>query len=68
MNGTGKILKDYVDCIIETTKRHNVYLIDLFKKIELDPYDQSLVPDGLHPNDKGHEILAKIIGKKLMEL
>lgn len=68
MNGTGYLLKDYVNAIIEATKRHNVYLIDLFNNIDLDPYNPILVPDGLHPSDAGHEVLADFIGKKLEEL
>lgn len=68
VNNTGNILKDYSNAIIEATKRHNVYLIDLFNELELDPYDQNLVPDGLHPNDNGHVIMADFIGRKLIEL
>lgn len=68
INGTGLVLRDYVNTIIEATKRHNVYLIDLFNELTLDPYDKSLVPDGLHPNNEGHLILAKFLIKKLLEL
>jgi lysophospholipase L1-like esterase len=68
MNGTGYILKDYVQAIINATKRHNVYLIDLFNEIDLNPHDIVLVPDGLHPSDKGHEILAEFVAKKLLEI
>ena len=68
MNGTGYILKDYVNCIIEASKRHNVHLIDLFNELELNPYDVNLVPDGLHPNELGHSIMADFIGKKLMDI
>ena len=66
MNNSGYILKDYVNAIITATKRHNVGLIDLFNELELDPHDETLVPDGLHPNDSGHKILADFIGKKLI--
>ena len=68
VNGTGNILKDYVNAIIEATKRHNVYLIDVFNEIELDPYDTSLLPDGLHPNDNGHVIIAEYLSQKLINL
>ena len=68
INGTGYILKDYADAIIAATKRHNIHLIDLFNKIKLDPYDENLVPDGLHPNDDGHIIIAEFLGKELTKL
>lgn len=67
-NKLGYILKDYVDSIIEASKRHNIYLIDLFNELDLDPYNEKLVPDGLHPNDDGHVIIADFVGKKLCEL
>ena len=66
-NKLGYSLKDYSDAIIEATQRHNIHLIDLFNELELDPYDTNLVPDGLHPNDAGHVIMADFIGKKLQE-
>ena len=66
-NKLGYSLKDYSDAIIEATQRHNIHLIDLFNELELDPYDTNLVPDGLHPNDAGHIIMADFIGKKLQE-
>ena len=68
MNNTGYILKDYADAIIAACKRHSIFLIDLFNEINLDPYDQTLVPDGLHPSDKGHEVLAEFIAEKLIKL
>lgn len=68
VNGTGNVLEDYVNAIIEATKRHNVYLIDLFNELNLDPHDKSLFPDGLHPNNDGHLLLAKFLIKKLLEL
>ena len=67
VNGTGYILKDYTEAIRKASKRHGIHLIDLFNEIELDPYDTNLVPDGLHPNDQGHIILADFLGNKLIE-
>lgn len=68
INGTGYILKDYADAIISAANRHNIKLIDLFNELELNPNDISLFPDGLHPNDEGHLILAEYLGNKLSEI
>ena len=68
LNGTGNVLRDYVNTIIAAAKRHNVYLIDLFNELNLDPHDKSLFPDGLHPNNDGHSLLANFLIKKLLEL
>ena len=67
-NHDGKILVDYVDAIIDVCKKYDVPVIDLFRSGIIDPYDTSVVPDGLHPSDKGNKIMADYIAKKLLEL
>ena len=67
-NHDGRILEDYVNAMIEITKRHNVPVIDLFKSGIIDPFDSEIVPDGLHPSDKGHIIMADYIGKELLKI
>lgn len=64
----GKTLKDYVDAIKEIAARYDVHIIDLFEEAPIDPHDPELVPDGLHPSDKGHEILAEFVGKELLKI
>ena len=68
VNGTGYILNDYSNEIIKAAKRHNIYLIDLFNELYIDPLDKELVTDGLHLSDKGHEILAEFLSDKLEQL
>ena len=63
-----KILEDYVNAILTICKSHKVPVIDLFKINPLDPTDKELVPDGLHPNDKGHAIMAQVIAEELLKL
>ena len=41
---------------------------NLFKIDLIDPADTELVPDGLHPNDKGHAILAQVIADELLKI
>ncbi len=64
----GKILADYADAIRKICTKHNVKVIDLFAINPIDPADETLVPDGLHPNDAGHEILAKVVAEELLKL
>ena len=64
----GKVLKDYVDAIKEIAANYDVHIIDLFDELDLDPADTELVPDGLHPSDKGHRVMADFITKKLLEI
>ena len=53
-------LDGYTKIIIEVLDKHNVQYLD-FRKEFGDPETSPLIGDGLHPNDKGHELLAKLI-------
>lgn len=64
----GKILSDYVGAIVEICKKRDVKVIDLFKINPLDPADEGVVPDGLHPNDLGHAIMAEVIAEELLKI
>lgn len=64
----GKILSDYADAIRAICAKRHVSVIDLFQINPLDPTDAELVPDGLHPSDKGHEIMAQVIAEELLKL
>ena len=64
----GKILKDYVDAILTICERNNVSVIDLFKINPIDVNDKELLPDGLHPSDKGHAVMAEVIIEELSKL
>ncbi len=63
-----KKLACYVDAIVEICKRNEVSVIDLFRINPLDPKDADVIPDGLHPNDKGHAILADIVAEELLKM
>lgn len=66
-NINGYILKDYVDSIIKVTQKYNIPVIDLFRSDILDPNDEQVLPDGLHPSDKGNAIMAEYIAKELQK-
>ena len=57
------VLKDYVDAIIEVAALYAIPVLDLYRTSGLQSrvpvIRQLFVPDGLHPNDAGHEKLAK---------
>ncbi len=62
-------LKEYVRVIRETARAYELPVLDLFGANILNPNDpevrEAYVPDGLHPNDAGHRILAQWIWKCL---
>ena len=63
-----KVLADYVEAMRTICKKRGVDVIDLFAMNPLDPDDKELVPDGLHPSDKGHAIMAQVIAEELLKL
>ena len=62
-------LKEYVDIIREVAEYYSLPVLDMFKESGLQPkipiIRQKYVPDGLHPNDDGHAILAHKIARFL---
>ncbi|OGG26216.1 hypothetical protein A2960_04540 [Candidatus Gottesmanbacteria bacterium RIFCSPLOWO2_01_FULL_39_12b] len=61
---TNDSIKKYNSLIINVCKKENLDFIgifDEFAKTEI----SKLIADGLHPNDKGHEIIAEVVEKHL---
>lgn len=58
-------LKTYVNAIREVTEYYSVPVLDLYRisgfQPEVPVLKELYMPDGLHPNDKGHEKLADLI-------
>ncbi len=65
-------LKDYVDVIRQTAQEYQFPVLDLYETSLLNPNVSEIrnayVPDGLHPNDAGHRVLAKEIKEFLLSL
>ena len=67
-----KTLKAYVDIIREVAEYYSLPILDLYAESGLQPnvpvIKEMFMPDGLHPNDAGYEILAKKIANFLLKL
>lgn len=59
----GKPLLAYVDAILETAKKFDIPVLDLYHDLGLDPHDpecfKTYTMDGLHFNDDGHAVIAQ---------
>lgn len=64
----GRELRAYAEAICAICEQYDIPVIDLFAINPIDPHDASLVPDGLHPNDAGHAIMAQVIGEELTKI
>lgn len=65
-------LPAYVQAIHEVAAAYSLPVLDLYANCKLNPADPEImeryVPDGLHPNDAGHAILAEDILRFLEQL
>lgn len=65
------ILKDYVDIIREVAEYYSLPILDLYANSGIQPeigeIKEMYMPDGIHPNDNGHTIIADKL-RKFLEL
>jgi lysophospholipase L1-like esterase len=69
-NADGHTLEDYRDAILEIGKEKGFEVIDLFSEPAFrfgSPDFQANMGDGLHPNAKGHALLAAILADQLQK-
>ena len=72
LNVNGVDLEYYVNIIKRCAKEYSIPVCDLWSNCAIQPCDpvikEKYCPDGLHPNDLGHEIIAKALGTFLEKL
>lgn len=60
-NGLGHTLADYVDVQIDACNELDIPVYDAYHSTKFKPnipsYRKSSMPDGVHPNEKGHEVI-----------
>ena len=58
-------LYDYVDIIKVVTRKYSIPFLDMLQMSGMTPnvpiYQELYMPDGLHPNDAGHEKIAALL-------
>lgn len=58
-------LAEYVQAIRESAELFGVPVVDLFRNCNIQPkhpaHKEQFCPDGLHPNDVGHELIARCV-------
>jgi lysophospholipase L1-like esterase len=62
---TNKNLRDYVNAIREVAEFYGLYVLDLYKELNINPNitlnKTTYMPDTLHPNAAGHQLIANAI-------
>jgi len=71
VTGSGT-LREYVNIIREVAEYYSLPVLDLYAtsglQPEIDEIRENFLPDGLHPNDAGHEIIARKLKNFLEQL
>lgn len=66
-----KMFNEYIDMMIEICKDEGIDVFDLYRAgpdATIPEICTKYFPDGLHPNDDGHEVIAKLLGDYLENL
>ena len=65
-------LKIYKDIIVNVAEQYGLPILDLYATSGIQPLNETnrklLLPDGLHPSDMGHALIARRIANALMLL
>ena len=71
-NATGHNLAEYADVIVRAGQRNGVPVLDLYNELPIDPDIEEdrheYTIDGLHPNDRGHAMIAEELRRFLEAL
>ncbi len=69
---TAACLETYVNIIKEVAEYHKLSVLDTYHECDINPnlpsHKENYVPDGLHPNDAGHEIIYNCLKNFLKQL
>lgn len=61
-------IKDFDNTLREFCAENQVSFVEVFEPFAKVEAETELLPDSLHPNDKGHQLIADIVRPKLEEL
>lgn len=65
---TNKRINEFDDTLRQFCKENQALFVEVFEPFAKAETETELLPDSLHPNDKGHQLIANLIKPKLQEL
>ena len=65
---TNQRIRDFDRTANEVATAHNLPFVDIFAPFQAHLVKHDLLPDGLHPNSEGHQIIAGIVRPPLSNL
>lgn len=67
-NGINFLVKDYAQTMRDVAREKRVELIDVYRAFEREPKRLDFFPDGLHPDARGHRVIADLIVERLARI
>ncbi len=61
-------IKEFDNVLREFCEQNNVGFVEIFEPFQKAETETELLPDSLHPNDRGHQLIADLVRPKLAEL
>lgn len=66
-NADGKYLNEYRDAVKIMANAYDIQVIDTYSGVDLRNNLQEYMPDGLHPNAAGHQLIANYVYSQLAQ-
>lgn len=64
-HGINFLVKDYAQSVRDLAAEKRVELVDVYSAFREDPSRQDYFPDGLHPDARGHRVIANLLVDRL---
>jgi len=64
-HGINFLVKEYAQAMREVAAEKGVELIDVYRSFQQDPTTRDYFPDGLHPDARGHRVIADLLVRRL---
>jgi lysophospholipase L1-like esterase len=64
-HGINFLVKDYAQTMRDVAAEKGVELIDVYRSFQQDPSTRDYFPDGLHPDARGHRVIANLLVRRL---
>jgi len=65
---TNNLIKEFDDTLRGFCKENRVPFVEVLEPFANAETDKDLLPDGLHPNDEGHQLITELVLPKVEEL
>ena len=67
-HGINFLVKDYAQTIRDVAAEKRVELIDVYRAFQETPKRLAYFPDGLHPDARGHRVIADLLTERLARI